>query len=165
MRWFLLSIMSLMLLTACDELVVEPTVDVPEGEEATVMRVVDGDTIDVLLDGRMETVRYVGINTPERDEPCFADAREANLALVEGKTVLLVRDVSNRDRFDRLLRYIYVDGVFVEEELVRQGFAEAVLYQPDNRHYDDLLALERQAAAAGLGCHATGIFDDGSDVR
>lgn len=168
MKWRIsLLIIVMMIVAACDELEggSNTTGTMPAGEDATVVRVIDGDTIEVSLDGQIESVRYVGINTPERDEPCYADAREANLALVGGETVRLVRDETNRDRFGRLLRYIYVDGVFVEEELVRGGFAEAVLYEPDDRHYDDLLALEREAAAAGLGCHATGIFDDGSDVR
>lgn len=140
-------------------------VTIPEGEIATVTRVIDGDTIDVAIDGQTFRVRYVGVNTPERDEPCYAEATQANRDLVDGKTVTLVTDTSDTDRFDRLLRYIYADGVFVNDALVRNGYAEAVLYQPDDRFYEDFLALEKSAAASNQNCHNTGIFDDGSDTR
>ena len=138
---------------------------IPEGDVATVTRVIDGDTIDVLLNGQQVRVRYVGVNTPERDEPCYQEATQANRDLVEGKTVTLVVDTSDTDRYDRLLRYIYADGIFVNDALVRNGYAEAVLYEPDDAFYDVFLALEESAASANLGCHATGIFDDGSDTR
>lgn len=172
----ILLIILMSVVSACDSLAVEVSdssssnggdniVTIPEGEIATVVRVIDGDTIDVLLDGRSERIRYVGVNTPERDEPCYSDATQANRDLVEGKTVTLVTDTSDTDRFDRYLRYIYADGVFVNESLVREGYAEAVLYQPDDAFYDDFLALEKSAASANRNCHATGIFDDGSDTR
>lgn len=155
--------------TACDELAdtggSDTIVTIPEGEIATVTRVIDGDTIDVLLDGKQERIRYVGVNTPERDEPCYNEATQANRDLVEGKTVTLVTDTSDTDRYDRLLRYIYADGVFVNESLVRNGYAEAVLYQPDDAFYADFLALEKSATSSNLGCHPTGIFNDGSDTR
>jgi endonuclease YncB( thermonuclease family) len=140
-------------------------VTIPEGEIAQVTRVIDGDTIDVSLNGQTMRVRYVGMNTPERDEPCYSDATQANSDLVAGKTVTLVTDTSNTDRYDRLLRYVYADGVFVNEELVREGYAEVVVYPPDDAFYDDFLALEKSATAANLGCHPTGIFDDGSYTR
>jgi endonuclease YncB( thermonuclease family) len=137
----------------------------PDGEACDVTRVIDGDTIDVRCGGVGYRVRYIGINTPESDEPCYLDAKNANAALVEDRQVTLVRDRSNTDRFGRLLRYIYVGETFVEAELVRDGFAEVVLYEPDDLHYDELLALEIQAAEQNIGCHPTGIFDDGSYVR
>lgn len=160
----------LMFLAACDA-------DVPDsggsrdsggsmsGESGRVVRVIDGDTIDVNLDGAEVRVRYVGVNTPERDEPCYADAVAANRALVEGKTVTLVKDTSDTDRFDRLLRYIYVGDTFVNRELVIQGYAEAVLYQPDDQYFNEFSNLERQSARADRGCHPSGIFDDGSETR
>lgn len=166
--WFLTAVW---ILSGCDSMteVTPESVNVPEGQQAFVTRVVDGDTIEVRIetaDGfEFESVRYVGINTPERDEVCYREATDANAALVRGQTVTLVRDQTDRDRFGRLLRYIYVNNVFVEAELVRQGYAEAVLYQPDDAHYDLLRGLERQAAEAGRGCHPTGIFDDGTAVR
>ena len=135
------------------------------GVTAQVRRVIDGDTIDVYLDGEVQRVRYIGMNTPESDEPCYSEAAEANRALVGGETVLLVKDVSETDRFDRLLRYVYVDDVFVNAMLVEQGFAEAALYRPDDEHYDEFRELEVAAAEQGLGCHSTGIFDDGTYRR
>lgn len=131
------------------------------GETATVNFVVDGDTIDVTLNGQRYRVRYVGINTPESDEVCYREATNANAALVNGKTVTLVKDTSNTDRFDRLLRYVYVDGIFVNAQLVAQGWAEVVSYPPDTAYFETFKSLEIAAAQAGLGCHPTGIFNDG----
>lgn len=142
-----------------------------EGELARVVRVADGDTITVEINGQEFRVRYIGINTPERAnfgdpaEPCAAEATAANRALVEGETVRLVRDVSDVDRFDRLLRYVYVGDTFVNEVLVRDGYAEAVRYAPDVEYFERFRELEQQAAAARRGCHPTGIFDDGTEVR
>jgi micrococcal nuclease len=110
-------------------------------------------------------VRYVGVNTPERDESCYDEAVEANRALVNGETVRLVKDVSETDRYGRLLRYVYVGSVFVNQELVSRGYAEVVLYEPDERYYDDFLRFESNAARNDFGCHPTGIFDDGSNTR
>ena len=135
------------------------------GEEAKVLRVIDGDTIDVEINGERQRVRYIGMNTPERNEPCFDEATAANVELVQGKTVELVKDVSETDRYDRLLRYVYVGNVFVNEEMVRLGYAEAVLYRPDDEHYEQFSALETVVAGSGLGCHGTGVFDDGDAKR
>jgi len=134
------------------------------GEEAKVLRVIDGDTIDVEINGERQRVRYIGMNTPERGEPCFDEATQANVDLALGKAVHLVSDVSETDRYGRLLRYVYVGDVFVNLELVAQGYAEAVLYRPDDRHYELFSELEAEATQAGLGCHQTGVFDD-SDAR
>jgi endonuclease YncB( thermonuclease family) len=135
------------------------------GDTAVVTEVIDGDTIDVNINGVEQRVRYIGINTPERDQVCSREASDANTALVQGQTVTLVRDVSETDRFGRLLRYVYVNGVNVNEQLVAQGYAEAVEYPPDIAQTAAFRALEIQARAANLGCHPTGVFNDGSDVR
>ena len=138
---------------------------VSAGEKAWVARVIDGDTIDVLLNGRRARVRYIGMNTPERDEPCYREATGANYDWVAGKELRLLRDTSETDRYGRLLRYVYADGVFVNRALVEAGYAEAVVYQPDDAFYDDFRRLEQAAAQAGRGCHPSGIFDDGSPTR
>ncbi len=167
MRPFISLIIIALLLTACT-LDIETSSGSPSsttGETATVTRVVDGDTIKVQLNGREYSVRYIGINTPESDEACYSDATQANAALVEGKTVRLVKDVSETDKYDRLLRYIYVGDVFVNAKLVEEGFAEVVSYPPDTKNYDYFKGLEEQAASANRGCHRTGIFDDGSYTR
>lgn len=134
-------------------------------EIGLVTRVVDGDTIDVLLDGKNTRIRYLQMNTPERNQPCSRDATQANAELVAGKTVRLVPDKELVDPYDRLLRYVYVGDVNVNRVLVEQGFAEVVLYPPNDAHYDEFVRLEQEAAAAGRGCHPTGIFDDGSTTR
>ena len=130
-----------------------------------VTRVIDGDTIDIDIGSKVHRVRYIGMNTPERDEPCFDEATEANIDLVAGKTVKLVKDVSETDRYGRLLRYVYVGDIFVNQSLVAEGFAEAVLYKPDDRHFRLFSDLEKVAADAGVGCHRTGVFYDESASR
>ena len=137
----------------------------PAGEQGVVTHIVDGDTIDVRLGNQTERVRYIGMNTPERDEPCYADATRANAALVEGKTVTLVKDTSETDRYGRLLRYVYVGSLFVNAQLVKDGWAEVVSYPPDTAHFEDFRQLEIQAHNANIGCHPTGIFNDGSYER
>lgn len=135
-----------------------PSSALPDGEIATVTRVIDGDTIDVRLNGVEYRVRYVGVNTPERDEPCYAQASAANAALVQGRQVTLVRDVSDTDRYDRLLRYVYVDTLFVNAELVAEGWAEAGYYPPDTAYTAYFDRLEAEARSANRGCHPTGVF-------
>ena len=134
-------------------------------EIALVTRVIDGDTIDVLLNGETVRIRYVQTNTPERDEPCFRESTQANADLVANKTVRLLPSERDTDPFGRLLRFVYVDDVMVERILVEGGWAEVVLYPPNNAHYDEFVGLEAEAAAAGRGCHPTGIFADGSTTR
>lgn len=163
MKRMLMLVVLVLVLTGCDVLLELPT-DTPgaeiEGTRAEVVNVIDGDTIDVRIDGERYRVRYIGVNTPERDDPCYADATNANAELVEGRTVTLVKDVSETDRYDRLLRYIYVDGVFVNEVLVREGWAERVYYPPDTAYADYFQRLENEARDDGLGCHPSGVFDD-----
>ena len=123
---------------------------------AQVVRVVDGDTIRVRIQGREYPVRYIGIDTPEVDprrtvEPLGREATERNRALVQGKIVTLERDVSERDRFGRLLRYVYLDGRMVNAVLVEEGYARAVAYPPDLKHQDLFIRLEREAREARHG--------------
>lgn len=130
-------------------------------ERARVLRVVDGDTIIVMVGGREDRVRYIGIDAPESVRPEFpvepfgTEASAANAALVGGRTVLLERDVSDRDRFGRLLRYVWLETpdrpLFVNFELVARGFATAVTFPPDVRHVDLLRAAEREARAGARG--------------
>lgn len=124
----------------------------PDGQAATVVRVIDGDTIEVAMEGVTYRVRYIGMDTPEYDEPFFLEASEANRQLVEGKTVVLIKDVSEVDRYGRLLRYVYLqDGNFVNAELVRLGYAQAATYPPDVAQAALFVELEREARNAGIG--------------
>src|SRR4051812_41254883 len=127
--------------------------------EAAVVRVVDGDTIAVRLGGRDERVRYIGVDTPESVKPgtpvqCFAHAAATeNARLVAGERIKLVRDVEERDRFGRLLAYVYRlrDGQFVNAELVRRGYARPLTIPPNVRFADRFAGLARAARAAGRG--------------
>ncbi len=118
----------------------------PDGQRAEVLFVVDGDTIEVDLAGDPFTVRYIGVDTPERDKPFYEEATDANKALVEGQEIILVRDVSETDRFGRLLRYIYLpDGTFVNAELISQGYGQVVTFPPDVAETENLLSLQQDA--------------------
>ena len=122
-----------------------------------VVRVIDGDTIDVNIGGKTYRVRYIGVDTPETVDPsqpvqCFGrEASAFNKQLVEGKTVRLEKDVSETDRYGRLLRYVFVGDLFVNAELVRQGFAQVVTYPPDVKYVDLYLQFQRKAREANRG--------------
>jgi micrococcal nuclease len=119
---------------------------------AVLLRVVDGDTIEVLTAGITETVRYIGVNTPERGQPGYRTAHEANAALLGEGALWLARDRSERDRYGRLLRYVYrADGEMVNRALVAQGWAQPAEYPPDTAHAADLRQAAVEAARAGLG--------------
>jgi micrococcal nuclease len=128
-------------------------------ETARVVRVVDGDTIRVELPSGEEAVRYIGIDTPESVEPgspveCFARRASAfNERLVRGEKVRLVRDVEERDRYGRLLAYVYRarDGLFVNAELVRRGYATVATFPPNVAHEDEFRRLAGEARLSGRG--------------
>ncbi len=124
-----------------------------------VVAVVDGDTIKVEIAGQVYPVRYIGIDAPEHEAICGPEAEQANAQLVAGREVRLVRDQSHTDRFDRLLRYVYVDDVFVNAELIRQGYAESRHDAPDTAQLATLDAVEAEARQANLNCYAQGVFD------
>jgi micrococcal nuclease len=98
---------------------------------ASVIGVTDGDTVTVDLAGSTESLRLIGINSPESGE-CYSEQASARLVeLVAGQEVTLIGDRSNRDQFGRLLRYVYLGDQFVNETLVREGYAIARRYEPD----------------------------------
>jgi len=102
------------------------------------------------MNGATYRVRYIGINTPESNEVCGSEATAANAALVAGQTVTMVKDVSETDRYGRLLRYVYVGEMFVNGELVAGGWADPVEYPPDTAMAGLLASLA--GAGAGRGC-------------
>lgn len=126
-----------------------------------VTRVIDSDTIEVDIDGTIYKVRYIGIDAPELDdkqaEYCTLaqEATRLNRKLVEGKTVRLEKDISETDKYERLLRYVYVDGIFVNAELVRQGLTWAEAYEPDIKYQDILEEAEAEAREDKIGIWAT----------
>jgi micrococcal nuclease len=123
-------------------------------DEVLVKKVIDGDTVE--LEGGTR-LRYIGIDTPETVDPkqpvqCFGkEATAKNKELVEGKKVRLETDVSNEDRFGRLLRYVYVGETFVNEYLVKEGFARASSYPPDIKYQDKLSVAEKAARDLNKG--------------
>jgi len=131
----------------------------PAGVQAEVTRIVDGDTIHVDLDGTDETVRYIGVDTPESVKPgtpveCFAKKASAfNARLVEGEDVKLRFDVERRDRYGRLLAYVYRagDGLFVNAELIRRGYARTLTVPPNVRFAERFARLQREAREARRG--------------
>lgn len=124
---------------------------------ADVVRVIDGDTIVVSVDGQQYRLRYIGIDTPEMEptpEPFALEAAKTNENLLAGRTVYLEKDVSETDRYGRLLRYVWLDGSMVNEMLVSWGMARAVAYPPDVRYHDRLLDAQREAQENHLGMWA-----------
>jgi micrococcal nuclease len=117
-----------------------------------VTKVIDGDTV-VLDNG--EHVRMSGINTPEVGECYYAEAKNMTTGLLLNKEVVLESDRTNRDVYDRLLRYIYVDNVSVSFYLVDHGYAKVYdKYKDDTKYYEQLKAVEQKAVDSGVGVWA-----------
>lgn len=133
---------------------------------AVVDRIIDGDTIDVLIDGRTERIRLTGINTPEiahdafggrpaQIAECFGDEASAFTAslLPIGTPVHLERDVVSRDDYGRLLAYVYRagDGIFVNYEIIRQGYARPLTIAPNVTYSELMVQAARDAEAGDVG--------------
>jgi len=136
------------------------TIEIPEDGLGRVVGVVDGDTLVVDLDGRSETIRLLGIDTPETVHPdrppeCFGAEASGRLALLlaPGAAVRITRDVEARDRYGRLLAYVerLSDGLVVNRSLVERGFAAALHIDPNDGMRHELAAAETRARVAGLG--------------
>jgi micrococcal nuclease len=130
------------------------------GGQGRVVKVLDGDTLDIALGRRTERVRLLGIDTPESVKPdtpveCFAKEASSRLhaLLPDGTAVRLVRDAEERDRFGRLLAYVYrlPDGVFVNLDLVRGGYARVLTFRPNVAHASELERAARDARRSARG--------------
>lgn len=130
-----------------------------EGEKAYVAKVVDGDTIEL---GNGKVVRFIGIDTPETVDPrrpvgCFGkEASNETKKLLSGKEIILQKDVSETDKYKRLLRYIFLtlengQTLFVNDYLVREGFAKVLTYPPDVKFNEQLRIAERLAKEGKKG--------------
>lgn len=130
-----------------------------EGERVVVTRVVDGDTFDI---ENGKAVRMVGIDTPETVDPkrpvgCFGkEASNETKSLLTGKVVILQKDMSETDKYGRLLRYVFLpleDGqiLFVDDYLVREGFAKVLTYPPDVKYNQQFRQAEEEAKQAKRG--------------
>lgn len=116
--------------------------------ETYVLRVIDGDT--VALKGG-QRVRYIGIDTPEKGRPYYLEAKKENEKLVLGKKVRLEFDVEKQDKYGRTLAYVYVGDVFINAELVKNGYAMVYTCPPNVKYAKTFLALQREARKAERG--------------
>ncbi|MBI4304243.1 MAG: thermonuclease family protein [Chloroflexi bacterium] len=121
------------------------------------VRVIDGDTIEVDISGITYKVRYIGVDTPELDDTraeVVALAQEAarvNGQLLEGKSLRLEKDISEKDPYGRLLRYVYADDVFINAELIRLGYAQVTTFLPDVKYQSLFTQLQREAIERSRG--------------
>ena len=127
---------------------------------ATMKRVVDGDTIDIAIGGNTERVRLIGINTPETKHPtkgmeCFGPEASAytEQLLPVGTEIRVERDVEARDKYGRLLLYVYIanSNVFVNLDLVLQGYARPMVFEPNTAHKTDFAQAATQAELRNVG--------------
>jgi micrococcal nuclease len=152
--------LSSLLVIGCTRTAAPPT----DPGAATVVEVVDGDTVVVDLSGQHETLRLIGVDTPETVDPdqppeCFGAEASAHTKelLPAGTEIRLTRDVEARDRYDRLLVYVEraEDGLFVNLDLVAGGWADDYPYPPNVAHQREFALAVSQARAEGLGLWTT----------
>lgn len=139
--------------------------DPQNGEWARVIEVIDGDTISVLQNGLTYRVRLVGINAPEMDEQAGPDALACSQRLLAGQDVYLLKDVSETDQYNRLLRYVFTSDTFVNYSLVREGCAFQVAYPPDTACTALLEEAENAAKADSVGFWANQAEEGALDIR
>ena len=163
--WAIAALLVLSSAAACADVDPPPapspaTATLPAGVDVVVRKIVDGDTVDV---SGGERVRLIGIDTPETkalDRPVGCFGKEASRFMAEllplGTEVRLVGDTEQRDRFGRLLAYVYrlADGLFVNAELLRRGYAQLLTIPPNIAHTDDFTAIARQAREGSQGLWA-----------
>jgi micrococcal nuclease len=119
-------------------------------QQATVVRVVDGGTIDVTIDGEEYRVRYYGIEAPESGEKCFQEAKARNADLLT-KTVRLESDARDQDQEGRLLRYVFNEnGMSIEAALISEGLAKA--QTEDGKYRIRFTTMETDAREGNVGC-------------
>lgn len=137
--------------------------------EARVLENYDGDTLTIRLDdGKVEKVRLLGVDTAEIAQGEWgARARDFTRSLTANKRIKVVFDVEQRDRYGRLLGYVYLpDGTFVNLELVRQGYAMVLTYPPNVAHTDAFVAAQKEARQKGLNIwSANGLKQSPRDFR
>ena len=127
---------------------------------ATVKRVVDGDTIEIAIGGKTERVRLIGVDTPETKHPtkgveCYGPEASAytEQLLPTGTALRVERDIEARDKYGRLLLYVYTadSNVFVNLDLVMNGYARPMVFEPNTFHHNDFVHAAAQAEAANVG--------------
>ncbi len=124
-------------------------------ETFEVSQIIDGDTIRLSTG---EKVRLIGINSPERDQPYYAEATQKLSELIGDNQVTLKKDVTDKDQYGRLLRYIYVNDSFVNLEMVKQGYAISYPFPPNTKHVDEFEDAEEEARNSQIGIWAPSPF-------
>lgn len=126
--------------------------------EAEVIRIIDGDTIQVDMGKRKETVRFILVDTPETNkaglespQPFGTEAAAFTRKLLTGKTVRLERDVSEKDQYGRSLYYVWLDGKMVNRLLLEEGLARVAVFPPDVKYVEEFRSIQAEAQAAGKG--------------
>ncbi|MBT4334242.1 hypothetical protein HOD61_00275 [archaeon] len=120
-----------------------------------VTNVIDGDTLDALIDGETERIRLSGINTPEKGDCYYIEAKDELSKLVLNKYIYLEKDRTDKGKYGRLLRYIYFENKMINEDLVEEGYAKVFdKYKDDTKHYLRLKAKEDIAKRSSLGVWA-----------
>jgi len=117
-------------------------------EKALAERVIDGDTI--VIEGG-DRVRLLGMDTPEKGQHLFEESTNFLKELVEGKEVFLEKDITEKDKYGRLLRYVYLGSTLANLELIKKGYAAVLIYEPDSKHAGLFLEEEKKAMDQGLG--------------
>ena len=125
-----------------------------------IAHVIDGDTVDIDINGRTERVRLIGVDTPETKHPtkpieCFGPEASAYLTqlLPKGISVRIERDVEARDRYGRMLLYLYLgsNNLFINLDLVARGYGTPMSIEPNTFHRNDFVRAAAQAEAADVG--------------
>lgn len=119
-------------------------------EPAFVTRVVDGDTIEVRLENNLQKVRLLGINTPEKNKPEYQEAKDFLIKEIENKTVELLRDTTDIDKYNRKLRYVFYKDSMINVELVQQGFATTFMLD-ELKYKDKFINAEKFAKNNNIG--------------
>ena len=122
--------------------------DIATAQKDVVVHIVDGDTFDIASGKR---VRLIGIDTPERGEYFYKEAKERLRELVENKEVILKKDISETDRYGRLLRHVYLDDVWINKLMIEEGYARFVTYPPDVNHVEVFKKAQEKAREDGVG--------------
>ncbi len=140
-----------------DEAITAAGASVSNRIEAVVTKVIDGDTIEVSIKGVKYKLRYIGVDAPEPDSidtntrNIAMKATDKNSEMVKNKVVEIEKDISETDRYGRLLRYVYAGGLMVNAKMVECGYAQAVSYHPDVRYQSLFSSLQAEAKASKMG--------------
>lgn len=143
----LLLILILVLISSCTY-IGEVTLETEHPLEGPylVTNVIDGDTADIIIDGKTERLRFSGVNTPETDECYYQEAKDELKRLILDKKIYIQQDITNRGNYGRLLRYIYLDDLLINQHLVENGFAKCYhKYKDDTSKYRLLARSEAEA--------------------